>query len=80
MSCVGRFACGKTSSNNRVDAALMHYLLEAPLERGAQEVAGGRTGHGLRRREVPERRERQRADRHRRARVEGLPQVNGIMW
>ena len=31
MSCVVRFACDKTTTNIRVDAAVNHYLLEAPL-------------------------------------------------
>ena len=32
MSCVVRFACDKTTTNIRVDAAVSHYLLEAPLD------------------------------------------------
>ena len=35
MSCVLCFACGKASTKNRVNAAVNHYLLEAPLEPGA---------------------------------------------
>ena len=31
MSCVVRFACGQTTTDIRVDAAVNHYLLEAPL-------------------------------------------------
>ena len=34
MSCVVRFACGKTSTENRADAVVTHYLWEAALERG----------------------------------------------
>ena len=35
MSCVARFACGKTSTTIRVDAAVIHYLLEAALAVGS---------------------------------------------
>ena len=32
MPCGVHFACGKTTTNIRVDAAVSHYLLEAPLD------------------------------------------------
>ena len=36
MPSVVRFACGKTSTNNRVDAAVIHYLWEETTSLDAQ--------------------------------------------
>ena len=46
MSFILHFACGKTSTNIRVDAAVIHYLLEAPLETGNELLVGGRLVDG----------------------------------
>ena len=41
MSCVVRFACGKTSTNVRVDATVIHYSSEAPLAGRRQTALAG---------------------------------------